>query len=103
MKKINKELLEQLNLKQRSGESPRTKVTDATDFPENAKGTSSNVIHQTDALGSGIEDSILDAGSIHPNEEGELRLGDTSKMANTAKASFFRNKSSQQELRAKKQ
>ena len=105
MKKINKELLEQLNLKQRSGESPRTKVTEATDFPENAKGAaSSNVIHQTEALGSGIEDSILDAGSIHPNEDGgELRLGDTSKMANTAKASFFRNKSSQQELRAKKQ
>ena len=92
MKKINKELLEQLNLKQRSGESPKTKVTDTSDHPDN---TIKGGVNQTDGVGSIIEDSILDAGSIHPNEDGELRLADTSKMANTAKASFFRNKSSQ--------
>lgn len=31
MKEINKELLDQLNLKQRSGASPRTRVTDVSE------------------------------------------------------------------------
>ena len=54
-------------------------------------------MHQTDVVGSIIEDSILDAASIHHDayrHDEERSVRNTAKMANTAKASFFRNKSS---------
>ena len=68
MKNINKELLDQLNLKQRSGVSPRTRVTDISDMHAHNNQFDNKAAATTDANGSSIieGDSILDMGSsIH--------------------------------------
>lgn len=84
MKNINKDLLDQLNLKQRSG-SPQTKVTELSEH------------HPAEPGSIKENDSILDEASNHDhNAYGDNTDGISTrqKMANTAKASFFRNKSS---------
>ena len=93
MKEINKELLDQLNLKQRSGASPRTRVTDGSeDQPTTTEYNNNNKA----AVGSIInEDSILDVGSSINAEPAASGGAD---LANTAKASFFRNRSSHRDI-----